>query len=353
MIAHNRPYFDLADEAALLQCLRSAYVAEGEQVSSFELELSKYIGLPYTSVISNGTTALYLSLYALGIKEGDEVILPTYTCSALLNAIYMHKAIPVLVDINLEDFNIKWDNVDAAITDRTRVIIVPHAHGMPSYIPNHTYHNIPVVEDCAIAIGSQVMLDGHFVSVGHKGMLSCFSFYASKFLSAGYCGCVSTHNKEIYDKVVDYREFDCQDSYYPRFNFQVSDLTAALGKSQLEKIDFFKERRREISQYYDEIFAAKGITKQMMRILGKYNNYRYIVTLPQEERDKLQNYLREKQINSIIPIENYELLHNYLKFNKDLFRNAEKVVNTTLSIPIYPALKDEDVDYIVDSIKKF
>ena len=118
MIAHNKPYFDMADEDALLQSLRSSYIAEGEQVYKFEVELSKYIGLPYTCVVSNGTSALYLSLYALGIEEGDEVILPTYTCSALLNAIYMLKAKPVLVDVYLEDFNIKWDIVDIMITDR-------------------------------------------------------------------------------------------------------------------------------------------------------------------------------------------------------------------------------------------
>lgn len=353
MIAHNKPYFDSEDEVALLQCLRSSYIAEGEKVKSFEVDLSKYIGLPYTSVISNGTTALYLSLYTLGIQEGDEVIIPTYTCSALLNAIYMHMATPVLVDINLEDFNIKWDDVDTRITNRTRAIIVPHAHGMPSYIPRLSYRGIPIVEDCAIAIGSKVLQNGQFVSVGHNGILSCFSFYASKFLSVGYCGCISTQVKELYDKIVNYREFDCQESYYPRFNFQVSDLIAALGISQLRKIDKFKRRRCEISQCYDEIFSAKGITKQTIRIHGKYNNYRYVVTLPKKERDKLQNHLKKKQINSIIPIENYELLHNYLRLEKDLFINAEKVADTTLSIPLYPALKDKEVNYIVDSIKTF
>lgn len=343
----------MADEDALLQCLRSSYIAEGEQVYKFEVELSNYIGLPYTCVVSNGTTALYLSLYALGIEEGDEVILPTYTCSALLNAIYMLKAKPVLVDIYLEDFNIKWDIVDIMITDRTRAIIVPHAHGMPSYLPKHTYRGIPIVEDCAIAIGSKVIQDEQFISVGHNGILSSFSFYASKFLSAGYCGCTSTQIKELHDKIFEYREFDCQESYYPRFNFQVSDLIAALGISQLGKIDLFRKRRCEISKYYDDIFTAKGITKQSMRVRGMYNNYRYVVTLPTEERDKLQDYFKKKQIRSIIPIENYELLHNYLKLDRKLFLNAEKVADTTLSIPLYPALKDEEVNYIVDSIKNF
>lgn len=354
MIQHNKPLFDQDDQVAVATALNRGYVAQGREVELFEQELSAYIGIPHSILVNSGTTAIYLALFALRVGKGDEVILPTYVCSALLNAIYMIGATPVLVDVNDQDFNIDWEKVEERINSRTKAIIVPHIHGMPSYLPGSEFMNIPIIEDCATAIGSFVQNDaGVSVHVGNKAYLSITSFYATKFCAMGYGGFVMTKNKELADAVINYREFDCVEEYQPRFNFQVSDLNAALGRSQLKKVSSFVERRKYINSRYDEVFDQKGISRQIPLLECEYNNYRYIIRINEKDRVQFSSYLLEKGIKTIVPIESYELLHNYIKLSPNDFQIAENIAKTTLSIPIYPALLDEEVDYIIKTIKDF
>jgi perosamine synthetase len=261
---------------------------------------------------------------------------------------------PILVDVKEQDFNIDWDKVGDKITPKTKAILVPHIHGMPSYVPGREYSNIPIIEDCATAIGSYVKNDqGAYEHVGNKAELSITSFYATKFCAMGYGGFVLSKRKELANFVLNYREFDCVEEYQPRFNFQVSDLNAALGRSQLKKANTFLARREFIRTQYDEVFDAKGVNRQTPIVDCKYNNYRYILRLPPEEREKFSSYLLEKGIKTIIPIEQYELLHNYISISKSDFAVAEKIAQTTLSIPVYPALTDSEVDQIIKAIKSY
>lgn len=353
MIPHNKPYFDQEDQNAVIASLQSGYVAQGCEVDSFEEELASFIGCEHSVLVNSGTTALYLALYALNVSKDDEVILPTYVCSALLNAVFMIGARPCLVDVNDEDFNINWDIVAGSITNKTKAIFVPHIHGMPSFIPSSSFNGVPIVEDCATALGSYIISDGNITHVGNKAKIGILSFYATKFCAMGYGGFVITNKDVLAEKVQNYREFDCVEEYQPRFNFQVSDLNAALGRSQLKKVDAFLKRRELARGRYDEIFDAKGIKRQTPLIDCKYNNYRYIIRLTAPERDKFASYLLDKGIKTIIPIEQYELLHNYLKLSHRDFPVAENIAQTTLSIPVYPALTDNEVDYIVDTIKSY
>lgn len=169
----------------------------------------------------------------------------------------------------------------------------------------------------------------------------------------GYGGFVMTNKDAIAYRVRNYREFDCVEEYEPRFNFQVSDINAALGRSQLKKVETFLKKRKEIRDKYDVVFDAKGINRQVPSIDCEYNNYRYIIRLDVQEVEKFSSYLFDKGIKTIIPIESYELLHNYLKLSKKGFEVAENIARTTLSIPIYPALKESEVDYIVETIKAY
>lgn len=354
MIQHNKPLFDQDDQVAVAAALNRGYVAQGREVELFEQELAVYTGIPFSLLVNSGTTAIYLALYALHVGNNDEVILPTYVCSALLNAIYMIGAKPVLVDVNDQDFNIDWKRVDEKINSRTKAIIVPHIHGMPSYVPGSEYKSIPIIEDCATAIGSFVQNDaGVSEHVGNMAELSITSFYATKFCAMGFGGFVMTKRKEMADTVMNYREFDCVEKYQPRFNFQVSDLNAALGRSQLKKANSFLARREFIRKQYDEVLDAKGVNRQTPIVDCKYNNYRYILRLSPEKREKFSSYLLEKGIKTIIPIEQYELLHNYLSISKSDFAVAEKIAQTTLSIPVYPALTDSEVDQIIKAIKSY
>ena len=168
IIPHNKPSLSNSEIIAVTDVLRSSFIAQGNKVVEFENNISGYVNVPYCTVFNSGTTSLYMALYALGIKEGDEIILPTYVCTALLNAIFLHRAIPVLTDVNPEDYNINWGQVETKINVRTKAIIVPHVHGMPGIIPSPVINNIPVIEDCATAISSK--LDGKHV--GAFGTLS-------------------------------------------------------------------------------------------------------------------------------------------------------------------------------------
>lgn len=354
MIQHNKPYFDQQDQDAVVEVLNRGYVAQGHEVEAFEQELSAFTGNPYSVLVNSGTTAIYLALHALNVGEGDEVILPTYVCSALLNAIHMIGAKPILVDVKDQDFNIDWEQVDDKITSKTKAILVPHIHGVPSYVPGSEHKGVPIIEDCATAIGSYVKNDkGAYEHVGNKAELSITSFYATKFCAMGYGGFVMSKSKELTDSVLNYREFDCVEEYQPRFNFQVSDLNAALGRSQLMKVQGLLERRKTIRKRYDEVFDKKGIARQGMAVEGMYNNYRYVIRMAERERERFSSYLLEKGIKTIIPIESYELLHNYLKLTSDDYPIAENIAKTTLSIPIYPALTDSEIDYITETIKAF
>lgn len=354
MIQHNKPFFDTQDQHSVIKALESGYVAQGKEVQCLEQELADFVGCRRSVLLNSGTTALFLALYSLNVGKGDEVILPTYVCSALLNAIFMTGATPQLVDVNDQDFNIDWDIVEGKINGKTKAVIVPHIHGMPSSIPGPTFRNIPIVEDCATALGSYFnQQNGVKLHVGNTAQVSIISFYASKFCSMGYGGFVITNNNTIADKVINYREFDCVDEYRPRFNFQVSDLNAALGRSQLKKVDHFLERRKYIREAYDEIFDLKGIIRQTPSVNCQYNNYRYILRLSKSEREKFSSYLLDKGIKTIVPIESYELLHNYLKITQTDFTVAENIAQTTLSLPIYPALTDNEIDYLIRSIKLY
>lgn len=354
MIQHNKPLFDEYDYNAIIKALQSGYVAQGHEVDSFEKELALFVGVKNSCLVNSGTTALYLALYALNVGKDDEVILPTYVCSALLNAVYMIGGRPVLVDVNDEDFNICWKQVDDKINGNTKAIIVPHIHGMPSLLPGMTFNNIPIIEDCATALGSEVYITGGgILHVGSTSKISVMSFYATKFCAMGYGGFVMSSVSDLIERVRNYREFDCVEEYEPRFNFQVSDLNAALGRSQLKKVSSFIERRNLIRNQYDEVFDQKGISRQIPLVECKYNNYRYIIRINEKDRAHFSSYLLEKGIKTIVPIESYELLHNYMKLSSKDFPMAENIAKTTLSIPIYPALLDDEVDYIIKTIKDF
>lgn len=350
-IAHNRPTIQSVDEESVLATLRSGYVAQGPAVEKFEGLISAHTGLKHSTVVSNGTTALYLALWAMGVDKGDEVILPTYVCSALLNAINMLGAKPVLVDVNATDFNIEWGLVGDYVNSKTKAFIVPHIHGMPTVIPSEFVGKVGIIEDCCTAFNSYI----NGIHVGHQADCAAFSFYATKyFTSGGAGGCVSTSNNDLTQKVLDYREFDCRETYYPRFNFQVTDVQASMGISQIQRVDVFTKRRNEIADFYCQYFDSVGIDYQRpLSDSVSFNNYRFVIKLSQERRDNLMDFLHSKNIGCIIPIEKGELLHNYLKKDSRNFLTAEQIAATTLSLPIYPLLSNNELDYIINTLNTF
>lgn len=352
-IPHNKPYITNSDIDIVADSLGSMWLAPGNNVLEFEKKICKYINndietLKYQGVaVSSGTAALYLALCALEVKQGDEVILPTYSCTALLNAINLLKAVPILVDIDSETWNISYERVASSITDKTKAIIITHTFGVPADIESFRSLGIPIIEDCAQALGSSI--SGN--RVGTFGDISVFSFYATKMITTGHGGMLVSSNSKIINKIRDYVDFDGREYYYPRFNFQMTDFQASLGLSQLSKLDFFINKRKSIALKYNEILLNNKIIKLQNQPANMDRNfYRYVLKI-EDSVESWNKIFSENFIKTIIPIEKRELLHRYLHLDERLFQNAENIANSTISLPIFPLLKEQEVERICEVLK--
>lgn len=351
MIPHSRPTLDESDYRAVIEVMRTGYISQGEKVGEFEEKLSSYIGVKGGVATSSGTAALHLALLSLGIKEGDEVILPSYVCTAPLNAIYYTRAKPVIVDINEEDFNLSISEVKNKLTNRTKAIIVSHMFGQPADMAAILNIGIPVIEDCAHSIGAsykkteyQNIRVSEYQKVGSFGLLSVFSFYATKMLASGEGGMVCSNDKELLSKMNDLREYDERDDFKVRFNYKMTDIEAILGLNQLKKLPAFISRRKEIAEKYNKAFSGHNFT---VPSIGKSIVYRYVIRIEGDVETYI-NGIRDKGVDCRKPV--HKPLHQY--FGLKNFPVAERIYKCALSIPIYPSLTDEEVKYIIETIPK-
>jgi len=348
MIPHNKPSISKREEESVMRVLRSGHIAQGKEVEEFEDSLCSYLGHKsgHGVAFSSGTAALYVALLCAGVQRGDKIITSTYVCSSVLNAIYFIGAKVILVDIDPVHFNISFEAVKEKIDSATKAIIVPHIFGMPADIDKFIGLDIPIIEDCAQGIGAKL----NDRQVGTFGAITVFSFYATKLLTTGHGGMVVSKDNKIIDKLKDYREFDCRKDYRPRFNFQMSDFQAAMGKIQLERLPSFLEKRKDIAGEYYKILP-KDVAWPPKDIKNREPNfYRFLIR--DNNPRKLQGFLKEKGIKTIIPIENYELLHRYLKQDSKDFPISEEVANSTLSLPIYPSLTSSEIEKIKEAIRE-
>lgn len=347
------PTLDESEAIELKNVLESGWIASGKRVRDFEDELCKFIGLPSSHgvAVSSGTAALFIALKAIGVSTNDEVIIPMYTCSAILNAVYMAGGRPIPVDINKIDFNVDLSFLLEKISDKTKAIIIVHTFGVPYDLQKLKGLDVPIIEDCAQAIGAKISN----LSVGTYGDMAIFSFYASKVLTTGHGGMLVSKKKELVDCARDYVEFDCKPEYYPRFNFQMSDIEGGLGVAQMKKLNLFLQARSKIADIYKEVCKEKGLDYQVSLASElKQNWYRFVIRDDKESIISLKNHLHKSSVNTIIPIEKWELLHNYLNLNNEGLTNSEIVSDTTLSLPIYPRLlEDGRIDRVIESLKRF
>lgn len=340
MIPHNKPTVEDDDIKSVVDTLNSKWIAPGEKVKEFESELAKYLSNDgYVAVVDSGTSALHLALLALGIKRGEEVILPTYVCTAVLNAVNYTGATPVLTDINSYDFNISYEDTVKKMTDKTRAMIIPHMYGIPADIDKFLELGIPIIEDCAQSLGARFKNQ----KVGTFGGISMFSFYATKLLTTAKGGAIYSKNKELTDSIHDLIKFDYRSTYKIRYNYHLSDFQAALGLSQLKKLDNFIKRRKEIAERYNEVIGRKKCASVIEIPTSKENVwYRYVI-ISEKNIERIKEEFLKNGMEVINPLEHWELLHNYLHFDKEDFPNAERITKKTISVPIYPSLTDEKI----------
>lgn len=338
MISHSRPTLDQDDYRHVMNVMKSGMLVQGEQVDRFEENLSSFIGVKNGVAVSSGTAAIHLSLIALGIGREDEVIIPSYVCPALLNAVMYVNAVPVIADINRSTFNIDADDLKKRITKKTKAIIVPHMFGLAAEIDRIISFGIPVIEDCAQSIGA--LYQDHYA--GTFGVCSIFSFYATKMLATGEGGMVLSDDDGLSKTIRELRDYDEKDLYSVRYNYKMTDIQAALGISQLKKVPSFIERRRKIADFYAGTLQKKTFSIPEVPGERKHIYYRYVLLL-----DNASGFIKEmkrKGIECKRPV--FKPLHRYLGLSG--YPVTEEIWNKAVSIPIYPSLSDEELRRITD-----
>lgn len=334
IIQHNKPSLGLEEQKAAIRVLKSGYISQGKEVEQFENEFCKFIGLPngHAVAVSNGTSALFLSLWVLNAKN-KEISFPTYVCASVRDSTSMSGGKEKINDIFPNTPNLDTSKIDIKNT----ISIIPHMYGIPKDFTH--LQNTNVIEDCAQALGAKISKK----FVGVHGKIGIFSFYATKLMtSGGQGGMIISKEKKLIDKVRDYREFDLKSDEKRRFNFQMTDIQAAIGREQLKKLPLFLKRREEIFQKY------KKAGLDLLDIDSHDTHLepvRYRAVMKTKNPKKIIEKLDKNGIKAIIPIQDWELLGN-----KKKYQNALKLAKESVSLPIYPTLTNKDIDIILESL---
>ena len=337
-IPHSRPTIGAEEARAAARIIESGRLAQGAAVGKFEKELSRMVGVKHAAATSSGTAALHLTLLAMEIGPGDEVIIPSYVCSALLNAVNYVGAIPVLAEIDPGTYNIDPDDVKNRLTNRTKALIVPHLFGLPANLEALAGLGVPIIEDCAQSIGATYRGE----PAGSFGHAAIFSFYATKVITTGEGGMVLSKSTDLVDRIKDLREYDNRDDYKKRYNYKMADLEAAIGLCQLKRLPDFIRKRRSVARKYDRAFEKLDIRLPVNDPDHIY--YRYVINL-NANLDRWINALSNKSVICARPI--YKPIHRYMDLQD--YPNSQRAWETSMSIPIYPTLSDKEINLVIEA----
>lgn len=329
---------DESDAEAVWQVVLTSRVGQGPVVTEFENAVSAVVGTQSGVATSSGTTALHLALAGLEIGPGDEVILPSYVCPSLLHATSYVGATPVLADVDAFSFNLTAEAVAAARTERTRAVVVVHTYGQPAGLDSLKALGIPLIEDCAHAIGATYKGQ----PVGSFGVLAICSFHATKVFTTGEGGMVLGKSRELLDQIRDLRDYAGQKPFRHRFSYRMSDLQAALGLSQLRKLPDFIARRQVIAAAYTEAWRNLDIELPDIAPERTHIFYRYLIQV--QDADHLRQRLRDRGVHAMYGV--FKPLHRCLGLDSARYPVTESLCRKGVSIPIYPALSDAEVSYI-------
>jgi len=355
------PEIDEEELKNVVEAVKSGWVSsKGKFIEEFENSFAKYVGVKYGVATSNGTAALHLALAALNIGEGDEVIVPDLTFVATINAVIYVGAKPVIVDINQDYWCIDPNKLEKAITPNTKAIIPVHLYGHPcdmeAIIEIASRHNLYVVEDAAEAHGAEYKGK----KVGSFSHISCFSFYGNKIITTGEGGMCLTNDNELAEKIRILRDHGMSPKrrYWHDvvgFNYRMTNLQAALGLAQLNKIERFIEKKREIAKIYtEELSSIEGVTLHPEMPWAKCVYWLYSVLIDNKKvtRDELAEKLKKNSIetrNFFYPLHEMPIYQKYANFTYPI---SSKVSKQGLNLPSSVKLSEEDVKYITRKIRE-
>jgi len=324
------------DAERVARVVRSGRLAQGAEVEAFERELATRLGAAAVAAVSSGSAALELALRALDVGPGDEVVVPTYACDALHHAVTRCGAAPVLADADPETFGPSAKDVAHRLTRRARAVVVVHPFGLALDLDAFLALGVPVVEDCAQAIGARVA--GR--AVGSRGALAIGSFYATKLITSGEGGAVAGPAERV-ARVRDARDYDEREELIPRFNFKLTDIQAALGRSQLGRLDTFVARRRAIATRYRARLGSVAGCHPPRDRGERHVFHRFVVTI-ERPLGPLIDDLRERGVMARRPV--FRPIHRALGLAG--YPEADRLWTQCLSLPCYPSLADAEVDAV-------
>ncbi len=365
-----KPFLGEEEAEAVREVLLSGWVTQGKKVAEFEEIICEYVGAKYTIATSSCTTALHLSFLSLGIGPGDEVILPSYTFIATANAVLHAGAKPVFVDIDPHTYNLDPAKIEEKITSRTKAILPVHQVGLPCDMDEimkiAKKYNLYVIEDAACALGSKYKDK----MVGIIGDITCFSFHPRKVITTGEGGAITTDIPEIAEKCRIIRSHGASISDLERhissrivfekytelgYNYRLTDIQAAVGIQQMKRINEFIEKRRTLAERYTESLGNNEFFITPHVPSYAFHNFQsYILRLKEHapfSRDELMEKLLVKGIATRRGIMAIHLEPYYLKnFAPISLPETEKALDTTVILPLYPQMTQEEQDYVIENI---
>ena len=372
-IPYGCQWIDESDIQAVVETLKSDFLTQGPKIPEFEKALADYAGVPYAVVFNSGTAALHAAMFAIGLKKGDEAITTPNTFCATSNSVLYQNAKPVFCDINLGTYNIDETKIKSCVTSKTKAIIPVLFAGRPcdmdEILKIKKEFGLYVIEDACHALGAQYKGK----KIGSIADISCFSFHPVKHVATGEGGAALTHSREFYEKMLQFRTHGItrqpellKKNYGPwyyemqflGYNYRLTDIQAALGISQLKKIDKFIERRGVIARRYFEAFkdVEQIILPQESLPHGSVHAYHLFVIRVKNDRKDVFLKLRDKNLGvnvHYIPVysQPFYKKKGFGKYKKSC-PCMEKYYESCLSLPIYPKMTDEDVEYVIKSVKE-
>ena len=369
-IPYYLPFIGEEEINEVVDTLRSGWLTMGPKTVEFEKILAEYIGVKNVVAVNSCTAALHLSLIGLGIGNGDEVITTPYTFASTANVIVHSGAKPVFVDIKKDTYNIDPEKIRRAITPKTKAIIPVDFAGQPCELDEimkiAKENDLYVIEDAAHAIGAEYK--GR--KIGQISTTTNFSFYATKNITTGDGGAIATDDDELADKLRILRLHGISKDAWKRYakggswyyeikdcgwKYNMTDIQAAIGIHQLKKLDEFVNRRREIAKIYTEEFENLEIITPYEKPDVKHVYHLYPILLKNYNRNKFIEKMNEKGIGCsvhFIPLHIHPFYRERYGFKKGDYPNAEWVYEREVSLPLYPKMKDDEIFYIISTVKK-
>lgn len=366
-IPYGRQSIDDKDIQAVVDVLKSDYLTTGPKVTEFEKRVAEYVGAKYAVAVNSGTAALHIACLAAGIKEGDEVITSPITFAASSNCVLYCGGTPVFADID-NTYNIDPDEIEKKITDKTKAIIPVHYTGQPCDMDRiqeiAKKHNVLVIEDAAHALGASYKGK----KIGSISDMTCFSFHPVKPITTGEGGMVVTNDEELYRRLLLFRSHgitrdeelmtENQGGWYYQqlelgYNYRITDISCALGLSQMDKLDTFIARRKEIADTYDKAFVGvEGINIPRRMADCESGWHLYMIHVASEKRKEVFDKLRQAKVGvnvHYIPVYKHPY-YQRIGYSDCFCEKSEEFYAGAISLPIYPGLRDENQDYVIEKI---